>query len=89
MRVCFDTQSTSETTRWFGEKLFTDFALVTLFKILFNREEVILYSQNGEESNRIAQLLVDHGFSNTVYNLIGGLDAWKNAGLPTVKGFSA
>ena len=70
-----DTQSHSETTRWFGEKLFTDF--------------VILYSQNGEESNRIAQLLVDHGFSNTVYNLIGGLDAWKNAGLPTVKGFSA
>jgi rhodanese-related sulfurtransferase len=81
-----DTQSSVEKTRWFGEKLLTKIVPLTFFEVLYIDEDVILYSQNGEDSNLMAQVLVDHGFSSTVYNMIGGIDAWKNAGLPTIKG---
>ena len=79
-----DPQSDSEITRWFGEELFSRRLPLLFFKIFFNEQDVIVYSQNGEDSLRVAQVLVDHKFSGTVYHMIGGMDAWKNAGLPTI-----
>lgn len=78
------TQSNLETTRWFDEKLFMKRVPLTLFNVVYKGEEVILYSQNGVDSARIAEVLVDHKFSGTVYNMVGGIDAWINAGYPTI-----
>lgn len=81
-----DTQSSVETTRWFGETLFNKLFPLMFFKVFFGEKDVILYSQDGEQSARVAQVLVDNKFSGTVYNMVGGFDAWKAAGLPTISG---
>lgn len=47
-----------------------------------NKEEPILvYCQTGARSSRAAGMLAKNGYAN-VYNLAGGIMAWKNAGLP-------
>ncbi len=38
--------------------------------------DIIIYSQSGIESRTASELLVDYGFEN-VYNLLGGIDAWR------------
>ncbi|MBN1761544.1 MAG: hypothetical protein JW878_00495 [Methanomicrobia archaeon] len=39
-------------------------------------EDIIIYSQSGIESRTASELLVDQGCEN-VYNLLGGIDAWR------------
>ncbi len=39
-------------------------------------EEIVVICHHGERSQRAAMELVDSGFK-TVYNLIGGIDAWS------------
>ncbi|MDG6774400.1 rhodanese-like domain-containing protein [Thiomicrorhabdus sp. ZW0627] len=42
---------------------------------------ILVYCMTGARSSRAASILVKSGFTN-VYNLSGGITAWKNAGLP-------
>jgi rhodanese-related sulfurtransferase len=45
---------------------------------------VVLYCAAGARSMLAAQSLQDMGYTN-VHSLAGGVKAWKDAGLPTVK----
>jgi rhodanese-related sulfurtransferase len=58
-----------------------------IFIILFNGKEVILYCRTAHRSYIAAQILIDAGWEGKLYNMVGGITAWKAAGLPTVKGF--
>lgn len=47
-------------------------------------DEILVYCRVGNRSRRAAQILADNGFSR-IYNMLGGIEAWKQAGYPTVK----
>jgi rhodanese-related sulfurtransferase len=47
-----------------------------------NKErETLVYCGSGGRSATASQILVDNGFSN-IYNMLGGITAWRNAGYP-------
>lgn len=58
-----------------------------LFRLAFEGNEVILYCRSANRSYIAGNMLVDEGFQGTVYNMAGGIVAWKAASLPVVKGF--
>ncbi len=47
--------------------------------------EVVLVCRSGQRSGLAAEMLVRHGFDRAL-NLVGGMQAWARAGLPTVRG---
>lgn len=46
--------------------------------------EIYVYCRSGKRSASAAAILNNQGYTN-VYNLLGGFNAWKSAGLPTNK----
>lgn len=44
-------------------------------------KQIVVHCQSGIRSQIAASLLQKHGFENVV-NLVGGIDAWRKAGLP-------
>ena len=60
--------------------------LLHLFIFLFKDQEIILYCKNGYRSSIAAKILIERGFVGKIYNMIGGIDEWKEAGFPTAKG---
>ena len=42
-------------------------------------DEILVYCRSGVRSATASQILVDNGFTG-VYNMLGGITAWKNAG---------
>ncbi|KAA0000997.1 MAG: rhodanese-like domain-containing protein [Thermoplasmata archaeon] len=58
-----------------------------LFVKLFHGKEVILYCRTARRSGIAGNIILEGGYDGTLYNMIGGIVAWKDAGLPTVKGF--
>lgn len=58
-----------------------------LFRLAFEGNEVILYCHSGNRSCIAGNMLVDEGFQGTLYNMEGGIVAWKAASLPVVTGF--
>jgi parallel beta-helix repeat protein len=44
-------------------------------------DEILVYCKSGFRSTTASQLLVDHGFLY-VFNMNGGIDAWKSQGYP-------
>jgi rhodanese-related sulfurtransferase len=46
---------------------------------LDKNKEILVYCASGDRSATASQTLVDNGFSK-VYNMLGGITAWKNAG---------
>jgi len=61
-----------------------DGILLRLFMMRYQDHEVILYCRSANRSFIATQLLIDRGFSGTIYNMIGGITEWKQAGLPTI-----
>ncbi|MGC9308717.1 MAG: PKD domain-containing protein [Thermoplasmatota archaeon] len=59
---------------------------MTEFKSRYTGEEVIVYCRSGGRSASASQLLVDEGFEGTIYNMEGGILAWRSAGYPTRMG---
>ncbi|GAH17922.1 unnamed protein product, partial [marine sediment metagenome] len=51
----------------------------------YSGREIIFYSNSGDRSLTAAEILVNYEFEfrGTIYNMLGGLDAWKAAGYPT------
>jgi rhodanese-related sulfurtransferase len=45
--------------------------------------EIIVYCRTGNRSVAGSQFLLDAGF-NKIYNMLGGIEQWKNAGYPVV-----
>ncbi len=58
-----------------------------LFIKIFHGNEVILYCRTSRRSGIGGKLLMENGYDGPLYNMVGGINAWKAAGLPTVKGF--
>jgi len=46
-------------------------------------KQVIIYCRTGVRSWKATQLLIANGFTGTIYNMVGGIVAWKEAGYPT------
>ncbi len=44
-------------------------------------KQVYVYCHSGVRSARAAALLAEHGFTN-IENMVGGIEAWKQAGYP-------
>jgi rhodanese-related sulfurtransferase len=54
------------------------------FMSLYEGEEIVLYCASGTRSTIAANILDDNDFNGTIYNMIGGINAWKSAGYPTI-----
>ena len=48
-------------------------------------DEILVYCRSGLRSAAAMKFLNENGFSK-VYNLVGGIVAWENAGYPVVNG---
>jgi len=59
---------------------------LNLFITIFQNKDIIIYCRSANRSWIGANLLVDNGFQGVVYNMAGGINAWKAEGFPTVKG---
>jgi len=46
-------------------------------------KEVILYCRSANRTWTATKLLVANGFTGTLYHMLGGINAWKDAGYPT------
>ncbi|HHO57308.1 MAG TPA: rhodanese-like domain-containing protein [Thermoplasmatales archaeon] len=57
----------------------------TIFNIIFAGKDIILYCRTAHRSYIAAKILMDSGWNGNLYNMEGGITAWKAAGLPTVK----
>jgi len=44
-------------------------------------KKIIVYCRTGSRSNVASKALVEHGFEH-VYNMLGGIEEWKNLGFP-------
>lgn len=55
----------------------------------YNGNTVILYCRSGSRSASSAQILTTSDFQGTIYNLLGGITAWKSGGYPTKQGNQA
>ncbi len=60
--------------------------LLQYFMIRYANEEIILYCRSANRSFIATKILIDHGFSGTIYNMVGGINDWKLAELPTREG---
>ena len=79
------TQSFLEKPRLFPLQIMQrDGFLLRLFMMFYKNREVILYCRSANRSFIATQILIDHGFSGTIYNMMGGITEWKQAGLPTI-----
>jgi len=53
------------------------------FMDLYQGKEIILYCKAGSRSTDAANTLVANNFTGVIYNMIGGIDGWIQAGHPT------
>ncbi len=56
------------------------------FVDLYDGNDIIVYCKSGGRSATAASVLISRGFNGTVYNMLGGITAWKGAGYPTKTG---
>ena len=56
-----------------------------LLRDLSPNDEILLYCRSGLRSSAALNFLYEHGYSK-MYNMVGGIVAWKNAGYPTIEG---
>jgi len=47
-------------------------------------DEILLYCRTGRRSANALRILRENGYEK-VYNMVGGIEAWKNAGYPVVE----
>ena len=50
----------------------------------YEGETIIIYCLSGYRSLDAVNILIDNGFDGTIYNMLGGITAWKEAGYPTI-----
>lgn len=80
--------------RWFPYELTSDGPgpikneriLLQLFMRIYSEKEIIIYCRTGRRTGISSQILIDNGFTGTVYNMVDGITEWKAIGLPTVNG---
>lgn len=70
-------------TNVFGSNLSSDQLLQARTDEVPKDKKVLVYCRTGKRSEAASGILVEAGNSQ-VYNLIGGINAWTEAGLPVV-----
>jgi rhodanese-related sulfurtransferase len=54
------------------------------FISIYEGEEIIIYCRSGSRSLTASNMLIDNGFIGTIYNMLGGINAWKTSGYPVI-----
>ena len=57
--------------------------IIQNIKTTYKDEIIILYCQGGTRSAIAANTLVNNDFQGVIYNMLGGINQWKNMGYPT------
>ena len=60
--------------------------LLQIFMKIYSNKDIIIYCRTGRRTGIAAQILVDNGFSGTIYNMVDGITEWKAEGLPIIEG---
>lgn len=47
-------------------------------------KEVLIYCRSGNRSFIATKLLLDNGFTGTIWHMLGGIKAWQREGYPTI-----
>jgi rhodanese-related sulfurtransferase len=63
---------------WINETILQEFISI------YEGETIILYCLSGSRSVDAAYTLINNGFEGTIYNMLGGITAWKATGYPTI-----
>ncbi|MDG6218517.1 MAG: PKD domain-containing protein [Candidatus Thermoplasmatota archaeon] len=66
-----------------SEKISTDYQE---FLDLYDGNDIIVYCKSGARSKNAAIAISFGGFNGIVYNMLGGIDAWRNQGFPVKNG---
>lgn len=90
-----DTPNQEDWPRWFPYEFTSggpgpiknEGLLLKLFINIYQNKEIIIYCRTGRRTGIAAQILIDNGYTGTLYNLVDGITEWKLVGLPTVNGF--
>ncbi len=61
--------------------------MLRFFMWQYSDQEIIIYCRSGNRSFTAVKNLVENNFNGKICHMVGGIKAWKAAGLPTVKGF--
>jgi rhodanese-related sulfurtransferase len=61
-----------------------DETILQEFLSLYEGEVIIVYCLSGGRSATASSMFVDNGFIGIIYNMVGGINAWKDAGFPTI-----
>jgi rhodanese-related sulfurtransferase len=78
------TSSLLEKPRLFPLYIMQNNELLLHFFITFYKDkEIILYCRSANRSFDATKILINNDFSGTIYNMMGGINEWKQAGLPT------
>jgi rhodanese-related sulfurtransferase len=56
---------------------------LTEFMEQYQGKEIVLYCKAGSRTLKAANLLVAQNFNGVIYVMLGGIDAWAQAGYPT------
>ena len=90
IQIPIDVRSDSE---WIGEHIDTpfpenprhhnfyewdDYDVLQNFLSKYEGQEIIVYCRSGGRSVSAINILVDNGFSGTIYNMLGGITAWNS-----------
>jgi rhodanese-related sulfurtransferase len=71
-----------ENTRWYCLDLLKDNVTMQIFCDEYGDKEVIMYCKGGYRSLVACYLLCEANFTGKIYNMLGGITAWIDAGLP-------
>ncbi len=75
-----------ENPRHYCLDLLQDPIMLEQFVTLYDGIVVIIYCKSGGRSVTASQILINNGFNGTVYNMVGGVNAWIDAGYPILNG---
>jgi rhodanese-related sulfurtransferase len=75
-----------EHPRWYLWDLIKNATILPKFLDQYDGCEIIVYCKGGYRSWHASNSIYDAGFNGVIYNMIGGITAWNDAGLPTTTG---
>jgi rhodanese-related sulfurtransferase len=73
-----------ENPRHYCLDLLQDPKMLVQFMSLYDGKDVIIYCRSGGRSVTASNILINYGFNGTVYNMVGGINAWIDAEYPVL-----
>ncbi len=75
-----------EHPRWYLLDLLQNASILPKFMAQYDGCDILVSCKSGGRSWKAAKIIYENNFTGTICNVIGGLNAWKAAGLPTAPG---